>query len=182
MTSARNANTHPEYIREQLVARIPAHPPRKATAAYRRAHRKLVVTEDRPCAICGVRNSDLNDPQRRNDPTINPHGATKIETHHRIVEWSLANAIDLDKFNARIVAAYRRMGIAGYDTDFSQSEMLDWIDHSELNLECLCNECHRSPTRGIHYVPGPLFGPQDLLLPGYVLLPDDVPVVNNGRT
>jgi len=155
-----------------LVARVlreavnyPAHAPRTATAAYRRAHHQLVVARDLPCLVCGVRQSTLH------DPAANPHGATAMETRHHVVEWALTNAIDLAKFNARIVAAHRarRPDDPKYARDFTQAEMEAWIDHDPDNLWVLCDRCHRSPQRGIHALTYPIWTAQDLVRDGYEL-------------
>lgn len=147
------------------IVDVPPHMPRRATEAYRTVHHQMIVVEDRPCLACGVRNSTLADPGE------NPHGATAIETHHHIIEWSLANCIDLDKFNHRIVARLRAEGKAGYDHDFSEREMLDWIDHSPDNLWPLCTACHRSVHRGIHWITMPIWSALDLVKDGYRLVP-----------
>ena len=51
------------------------------------------------CRICGVTNDILKDPARRADLSLNQYGALQLETHHYVIEWALANAIDPDKFN-----------------------------------------------------------------------------------
>jgi hypothetical protein len=70
------------------------------------------VTNDLPCLVCGVRNSTLKNKSK------NPHGAKQLETHHRIIEWALANAIDPGKFNNAIrpksrPQAHHRHGYVG---------------------------------------------------------------------
>jgi hypothetical protein len=151
----------------------PPHAPRKATPEYRAMHKKLVVDQNRPCLACGVTNSILKDLTTRADLQKNPDGAKQIETHHRIVEWSLTNAIDLEKFNHRVLAGMRRHhpGDLRYQNDFTQQQMVDFIDHDEENIWVLCDVHHRHSFVGIHSITGPIWGPQDLLKPGYQYTP-----------
>jgi hypothetical protein len=141
----------------------PAHDKRKETPAYRASHKLLVDTQDRPCLVCGVRKSTLRTPGQ------NPYGAKALETHHRIVEWALAQAVDLAKFNTRIVGSFRRHDPSNpkYAQDFSRDQMLAWIDADLDNLWVLCDVHHRHKYVGIHAISGPIWGPQDLLLPGF---------------
>ena len=145
----------------------PPHAPRTASPEYLAMHKKLIVTEDRPCLACGVRNSTLKVPAQ------NPFGAKQIETHHRIVEWSLMNAIDLAKFNHHVIAGLRRHhpGVTAYTQDFTQKQMEDFIDHGEENIWVLCDIHHRHSFVGIHAISGPIWGPQDLLKDGYQYTP-----------
>jgi hypothetical protein len=155
----------PHEVDDMLAQRVfyPAHKKRTESAAYRQARRQFVEVQDRGCLVCGVRRSTLK------KPADNPFGATQIETHHRIVEWALSNAVDLAKFNARIVGSFRRHDPknAKYAADFSQAQMLDWIDHDPDNLWVLCDVHHRHKYVGIHAVSGPIWGPQDLLMTGF---------------
>jgi len=155
----------------QEHANYPAHVPRRPTALYTKNHHRLIVEEDRGCLVCGVRHSDLQDPKRRNDPKINPVGATQNETHHAHIEDSLANAIDLAKFNKRVrPGLLKRTGNQGkYGHDFTQDEMLEWIHGDADQLWVLCDRHHRSPLIGSHAITGPIWGVQDLLLDGYDL-------------
>ena len=114
----------PDLIRTlHEVVHYPAHPPRKPTPLYTKSHHHLVIEEDRPCLVCGVRHSTLQ------DPSINRWGAVAIETHHRIIEDSLALAVDLSKFNNRVRPGLLRetANLAKYDHDFTQAEMEEWI-------------------------------------------------------
>ena len=143
----------------------PDHAPRTPSSLYLKNHHRLVVEEDRPCLVCGVRNSTLHDPAR------NPCGATAIETHHRLIEWALANAIDLAKFNARVrPGLLRETGDRDkYGHDFTQEEMEEWIAGDADNLWCLCDRHHRSSLIGIHAITGPIWGAQDLIRDGFDL-------------
>jgi len=141
----------------------PAHKKRSESAGYTAIHRQMVKVEDRPCLACGVRQSTLH------DPASNPFGAKALETHHHIIEWALANAIDLAKFNSHVIAGLRRRNPADpkYATDLSQQQMLDWIDHDRDNLWVLCDVHHRHKYVGIHAITFPIWGPQDLLVPNF---------------
>ncbi len=156
------------------MVNIPAHKRRVETDEYKAVRYRLIVEEDRPCLVCGVRNSTLDDPEQ------NPYGAKMLQCHHRVVEWSLANCIDLAKFNARIVATYRARGIPGYEHDFTQQQMLDWIDHDERNLWPLCDRHHVGIETGIHSLEYAVWSVQDLLLPGYQLTSRPKPRAKQG--
>lgn len=149
----------------------PPHAPRTESPEYKAIHKKMVVDEDRPCLVCGVRNSDLKDPKRRDDPAINPYGAKAIETHHRLIEWALAGAVDLAKFNARILPGllHHTGDTTTFGHDFTQEEMEAFVDHGEQNLWPICDKHHRSPRIGIHAITGPIWGVQDVLKDGYNL-------------
>jgi hypothetical protein len=115
----------------------PPHPPRKETPLYRATHKRLVVTEDRPCYVCGVRRSDLRDPKRRADKTINPYGSKSVETHHWPVERSLADAVD-PELVAQVFPSVRQF-----------KTFIEWVD-SEANMLVLCDQCHRLADHAIH--------------------------------
>jgi hypothetical protein len=59
------------------MAFYPAHDPRKETPEYKETHHRLAVEQDRPCLICGVKNSTLK------DKAHNQYGAKQMETHQR---------------------------------------------------------------------------------------------------
>ena len=103
---------------------------RVETPEYRRVHRELIVEKDLPCMVCGVRQSTLG------VPAENPYGAKQMETHHCIIEWALAEAIDVDKFNRTILPhlAERQPGNAEYRTAFDRKRLRAWVDHSVDNL------------------------------------------------
>jgi len=147
------------------TALYPPHPPRKPTARYLKTHHDLVVVKDLPCLVCGVRNSTLHDPAQ------NPRGAVHMETHHRLIEDSLANAIDVDKFNRKVLPALLRKSgdQEKYGHPFTREEMCDWIHGDADNMWILDDVCHRHPLVGIHAITGPIWGVQDLLIDGYDL-------------
>lgn len=140
---------------EQL---IPAHGQRRASPAYRTTRQRLIA--ERGCVLCGVTQATLRDPKR------NPFGAKQMETHHRLVEWSFTKAVDLAKFNTRVLPGLRRThpDRALYAHDLTQQELEAWIDADADNMWVLCDVHHRHVGVGIHMVSGPEWGPQDLLL------------------
>lgn len=153
----------------------PPHSPRTESSEYAKIHKHLTHELDLPCLTCGVRNSTLN------DPVANWAGAKDIETHHHIIEYSLANAIDLNKFNERIVARLRVGQPEKYAKDFTEQQMLDWIDHDPDNLWVLCDVHHRHLEVGIHSVTYPIWGPQDLIKDGFEYTPTETVGTNTKK-
>lgn len=158
-------------IAEEVL--YPPHAARTESAAYVAVHHDLVHNRKLPCMVCGVSVETLD------DPTHNPFGATALETHHHMVEWALSNAIDVEKFNVRIVRMlharnvrdpkYQDPANPAHARRFTRQEMIDWIDHDPDNLWVLCDVHHRHRDVGIHMVTGPIWGAQDLLLQQYQL-------------
>lgn len=162
---------------EKLVQDVfyPEHAKRTETSEYKAIHHQMVVVEDQGCLSCGVRNSIVKDPVRASDPKLNPYGAKAVETHHHVIEWALAKAIDLGKFNDRIVRHIRMKPHHDpvYDQDFTQDQMEAWIDHHRDNLWPICDVHHRHKFGGIHAITYPIWGPMDLIRDGYVYTPLD---------
>ena len=123
----------------------PSHDPRKASAEYTKVHHHLVYELDEGCWICGVRQSEL------------PKGQHN-ETHHWVIEWALANAID----PAKILAQFPAMG------DATDPALREWLD-SEGNMLVLCSLHHRGGLYGIHMVTYPAWVSQKYLRDGYDL-------------
>lgn len=137
----------------------PEHEKRTETPEYKKAHEKMTKELDLPCLICGVKYSTLK------NKTENPYEAKQMETHHHVIEWALANAIDVDKFNKIILPSLRHKhpDKPEYQKDFTQDDVKNWVDHSEDNLWVLCDVHHRAVYLGIHAITFPIWGPQDLL-------------------
>jgi hypothetical protein len=153
----------------------PAHDKRAESPEYSKIHKQMVKVEDLPCLVCGVRNSTLK------DPAANAYGAKQMETHHHVIEWALANAIDLEKFKSRVLShlvprnpqKYGKKDPRGQvmldkkgqavPRDFSDKDVRDWVDHDRDNLWVLCDVHHRHKWLGIHAISGPIWGPQDIL-------------------
>ncbi len=151
--------------RRQLDERAfyPAHDARKESSAYAKVHKQLCISEDLPCLVCGVRNSTLKDPKK------NRYAAKAMETHHHIIEWALANAIDTDRFNnsLRPNLAHAHKDEPMYQRAMTAKEIHDWVDHSPHNLWVLCDVHHRHKFLGIHEITYPIWCPQDLLRPDF---------------
>lgn len=138
------------------VEMTPPHPPREETPTYAAAHHHLTKVLDEPCAMCGVRNSTLDDPKQ------NPFGAKTIETHHYPIERSLMDACDPKKVGVVFPQVKDRATLEAF------------ID-SEHNLMVLCDVHHRHPLHGIHHLAPQDFFVQPFLLDGYqvVTTPED---------
>ena len=140
----------------------PPHDKRASSPAYRRTHDRLVKELNRPCLVCGVTDRTLADPKK------NPFGAVQMETHHRIIEWTLANAVDPDKFNKRILPGLKFRNPTKYAAPMTKAHILDWVDHDEDNLWVLCDIHHRDKQVGIHGITYPVWGSQELVEIGLV--------------
>lgn len=155
--SDRDIHSHKNTLVE--VSFYPDHEPRKATAAYKKVHKKLIIEEDQPCIICGVRNSILGNSDK------NLYKAIAMETHHCTIEWSLTNAIDIQKFNEvlrpRLLKEHPDRDL--YKQNMTEKQIQNWIDHDEDNLVVLCDQHHRSKYVGIHAITYPIWGPTNLL-------------------
>jgi hypothetical protein len=136
------------------VEMTPPHAPREETPLYARTHRALVYTLDTPCAICGVRQSTLDDPKQ------NLFGAKAIETHHYPIERSLMNACDPKKVG--VIFPH----VKNYET------LEEFIDSDE-NMMVLCDIHHRHPHYGIHHVLAQDFFIQPFLYKGYQVVADE---------
>lgn len=143
----------------------PNHAGRTETAAYVKAHKKLCIDLDLPCLVCGVRHSTLKDPAK------NRYQSKAMETHHHIIEWALANAVDPDRFNQslrpNLAHAHPNDPTWAYETPFDQAKIAAWVDHSEHNLWVLCDVHHRAKYLGIHEITYPIWAPMDLLRPDF---------------
>lgn len=132
-------------IREFIVT--PDHEPREDdpyAAEYRAARHHAIDVLDSPCWICGIRKST----------------GGRMETHHSVIEWSLANGIDPKKLAADFP-----------ELDISDEESFrKWLD-SEGNLLVLCDVHHRG-FPGIHSVTYPPFRAQRYAKDGVELLKD----------
>ncbi len=151
-------HANPRLLNE--MAFYPAHDKRLETPLYKKAHDHLTKELDLPCLVCGIKNSTLK------DKTKNIYGAKAMETHHHIIEWALANAIDADKFNQIILPhlKVRHSQNPDYQKDaFTSDDVANWVDHSEDNLWVLCDVHHRAKYFGIHEITYPIWCPMDLL-------------------
>jgi hypothetical protein len=83
-----------------------------------------------------------------------------------MIEWSLMNAVDPDKFRRVLLPNLRRKhaGKPEYQKDFTTEDIAAWVDHSPDNLWVLCDVHHRHKYLGIHAITYPIWGPQNLLI------------------
>lgn len=124
------------HVTQDTVASFeltPPHPPRVDTPEYRASHNNMVIVDDLPCHVCGVKNSTLS------DPTKNIFNAKCLETHHYPIERSLMNACDPKKINLAFPQVHDK-------------ETFDVFIDSEQNLLVLCDVHHRSMEQGIHHL------------------------------
>lgn len=153
--SAADDGTDHYHVVERMLdeqAFYPAHDKRTESPDYAKVDHQMTVIDDKHCIVCGVQHSTLA------DAAANPFGAVQLETHHRTIEWALANAIDPVKFNAHIRpsllhAAQRRKAQPGYGatpavyrafddkyaSDMSVDDIKAWIDHGADNSWVLCD-------------------------------------------
>jgi hypothetical protein len=128
----------------------PPHPPRVDTPAYRKSHDYLINTCDKPCVVCGVRKSTLNTAENR-------FSAKSVETHHYPIERSLLRACDPAKVHLQ------------YPEVIDDATLEAFVD-SPRNLLVLCDQCHRSPLRGIHHLLTQDFAILPFLYDGYQIV------------
>ncbi len=150
---------HKNQRRLTELAFYPAHDKRRETKEYKAAHKKLVVNKDLPCLVCGVKNSTLKNKAK------NAYAAKQMETHHHVIEWALANAVDVEKFNSILLPflRHRHPDRPEYCKAFTAEDIRNWVDHHEDNLWVLCDVHHRAQYLGIHEITFPIWGPTDLL-------------------
>jgi len=165
---AKSAASQFHEVRRLLDERAfyPAHDARKESSAYAKVHKQLVTKHG--CLICGVTNDVLTDPKRKLDLRLHPYAAKQLETHHHVIEWALANAIDPNKFNKLVFPHLKARHADRYKDPLTPQQVKDWVDHSEDNLWVLCDVHHRAKWFGIHEITDPLWGPQDIFDDGYL--------------
>ncbi len=139
----------------------PEHKGRVGTPEYKKVHDHMIHELHLPCLVCGVTDTTIHDDAK------NPDHAKQLETHHCHIEWAMAEAIDVDKFNTRMLPhlAFQHPNDPDwkYEEPFDKERLLDWIDHSQHNLWVLCDKHHRAPYMGIHEITYPIWAPMDLL-------------------
>jgi hypothetical protein len=162
VSAAKTGSNSFHEVRRLLDERAfyPPHDARKESPAYARVHKQLV--KEHGCLICGVTYDILKDKKSREDLGKNPYAAKQLETHHHVIEWALANAIDTGKFNALVFPHLKARHPDRYKSPLTDQEVKDWVDHSPDNLWVLCDVHHRAKYFGIHEITDPLWGPQDI--------------------
>lgn len=160
LTAYKRVQQHMQRHPVDEVQFYPAHETRKETPAYQKAHHHLVNELKLPCLVCGVTIDTLKDPK------ANRYGAKQLETHHHVIEWSLGEAIDVDKFNTRLrphlAHRHPKDPTWEYEKPFDAAKIQAWVDHSEHNLWVLCDVHHRAKYAGIHELTYPTWVPMDL--------------------
>ena len=121
------------------MSQTPAHEPREADPHYGAFHAARARLSRLGALVCWIGNADCS--------------AGPVELHHDKVEYSLANDVDVTKFDE----AYG-LHLAS-DDDF-----LAYVE-GEGNLLPLCSAHHRSHL-GIHSIPDPLWVVQKYLKAG----------------
>ncbi len=157
-------------LAEALRLWYPEHEPREQDPYYKLFHqaKKKMKTLDIPCWRCGVHYADL---VKRNTPGTekNPLGATQLEAHHQDVEFSLANAVDVERWwessrsqenrDTWFVREYSDLdGFLNAHPELNSDnheEVFRAFVESEGNLQQLCDVCHRSKHQGVHHIPYP---------------------------
>ena len=159
----------------------PAHDARMESPGYAKVHHQMTVVDEMPCLVCGVQQKTLK------DLASNPFGAIQLETHHHTIEWALANAVSVERFNAKVrlgllreaharaynpgyaqkPAVYKTFD-ALYEKDMSEDDIHAWVDHAADNLWVLCDVHHRHIFVGIHSITYPIWGPQDIVDDGLI--------------
>lgn len=148
----------------------PEHEKRYETDAYRKIHNHIVTENNAPCVVCGVTSEILKDSVKAKDPKYNYYQATQIELHHYHIEWALANAIDIEKFNHLFLPHLKRLHPDEqlYQQDLTGEQIKDWVDHHTHNLMPLCNVHHRHKYWGIHHTTYPTWSPANLFAQNFV--------------
>lgn len=151
-------HVHATPLTVSVIELTPPHDKRRETAAYQRSHHFLVVEQDTPCYVCGVRNSTLNDPAQ------NKVGAKALESHHAPIEWSLMDAVDPLKAHRQFPQVIDR-------------ETLEAFIDSPANLLILCDVHHRDKQRGIHHLLWQDFAILPFLYDDYIVVADQAQAV-----
>lgn len=157
-------------LNETMRLWYPEHEPREDDPFYKLFHHAKAKMKklDIPCWRCGVHYADLV--KRGGAGTAkNPLASTQLEAHHQDIEFSLANAVDVERWWESSQASINRntwfvKQYTDLDGFLSHHPELDPTRHdmvfrafveSEGNLQQLCDVCHRSKHAGIHHIPYP---------------------------
>lgn len=148
-SSILRVHPHHDHIHGDIL--LPRH---LETPQYEHVHHQLTRVLDKPCFICGVRNSTLSDPEK------NPKGSQEMETHHSPIERSLLEACD-----------WRRVH-EDFPQVVSQESLEDFVD-SGSNMIVLCDICHRLGDAAIHTTTHPYWVIGKYLKEGYILVKEE---------
>lgn len=128
------------------VAHYPDHEPRKSDPQYtifRKSRHHLIDVLGVGCWIGGATKAQIT----AGLPSSHRcYGATGLEAHHSIAEFSGLNEVDWNK----VAADFPNLDIHS-DADFLQAA------ESEGGLMILCSKHHRGPQTGIHSITYPVW-------------------------
>ena len=142
VVAAPDTPAHSQHVTYTVEEWFPAHLPRKSDPHYtvfNKTRKRLKALGRLVCWRCGIKDGDrlLDDEGKPTDVKAS------IELHHSIVEYSLANAVDISEFGK----LYPELHVEDDET------FLQFVE-SEGNLLPLCVKCHRGK-QGIHCVQYP---------------------------
>lgn len=124
---------HEQQVTLRIVEFFPSHEPRESDphyAAFNAVRHRLKASGKLVCWVCGHDEAVAGQP---------------IELHHNVVEYALANGVDLTRFEEKFPEFCK--------TDETEEEFLAWVE-SEGNLLPLC-KLHHTGAQGIHVLPYP---------------------------
>lgn len=165
-------------LNQRLKLWYPEHEPRTTDPYYPlfNAAKRALKAHNVPCWRCGVTYAALNKRPGMRPSATNPLAAYQLEAHHSAIEFSLANAVDVEKWWRKeyqsisgFVARHPEFEYAldlsddpahsDYDPDPNQlakhRDVFRRYVESDANLTQLCDVCHRSREQGIHWIPEP---------------------------
>lgn len=126
---------HEQSTTLKVIEFFPAHEPRESDPHYHAfvaVRSRLAALGRLKCWVCGKDQAAAGQP---------------IELHHNIVEFALANGIDLTRFAEKFPEFKATWN--------SEEEFLAWVE-SEGNLLPLC-KLHHTGAQGIHCLPYPVW-------------------------
>lgn len=130
---------HDQKLTLHLVEHYPSHEPRTADPHYHLFNQARARLAKLGQLKCWVGNEEC---------------AGQIELHHSMIEFALANNIDVEKFER----LYPQFNVT------SDEAFLEWVEQ-EGNLMPLCKR-HHTGNLGIHCLPYPIWLPQRFVKAG----------------
>lgn len=132
-TEKPSVASHDQTVTLKVVEHFPSHDPREGDPHYslfESARKALIAAGKMKCWVCGKDEAAAGEP---------------IELHHSVVEFALANGIDIQKFMQRLP-----------EFNVTDEESFLRFVESEANLLPLCVLHHRGK-EGIHCIPYPIW-------------------------
>lgn len=147
---------------------VPEHDPRTSDPHHKLfvAAKKQMRAQKIPCWRCGVTYALLL-PKGFSPTKENPLASYQLEAHHSDLEFSLINAVDVEKWwssSTRDDPGFMVESFSQIDKWLHRHPEMAKKDHEDLfqaymesegNLMQLCDVCHRSKDQGIHHIPYP---------------------------